>query len=82
MKFMVCRKDAIDRAIKSSELFPHIVTASPDTPPDEIVRLALDSKWPDYQPVDKSYYVVPMSEAVLVSFRRPRPPLEVIVERI
>ena len=82
MKFMVCRKDAVDRTIKSSELFPVIVDAPIDATWEQVVRIALESKWPGYNPRDKSYYVVQMDGAKLVHFRVPQPALDVVVENL
>lgn len=81
MRFMVCRKEAVESRIKTSGLFSTIVDAPIDATYEDVVRIALDSRWPGYNPMNKSYYVVPMDGAVLVHFRRPQPSLEVVVER-
>jgi len=81
MKFMVCRKDGIEGTIRSSELWPTIVEADADTPVDQVVFLAMESKWPNYRPLNKSYYVVPMDEAALVTFK-PRQDYDVIVTEV
>ena len=81
MKFLVCRKDGVEGSMKSSELWPTIVEAEIDASASEIVQIALDSKWPGYQPRNKSYYVIPMSNALLVTFK-PRQEYDVIVESV
>jgi hypothetical protein len=80
MKYMICRVDAVERRIRSSEIFPVIVNASPDEPVDEVVLRYLNECFPNY--VGKhSYYAIPMTEASVVSFR-PKRDYEVIVERV
>jgi len=80
MKFMICRVDAVERKIRSSELFPVIVEREPDTPTDEIVLNYLQQHFPNY--VGKhSYYVIPMVQADIVTFR-PKRDYEVTVERV
>lgn len=81
MQFLVCRKDAVDNRIKSSELFPCLVDAPPNSSAEEVVRMALEMKWPGYEPKNKSYYVVPMNMAFLVTFK-PRQEYDIIVERV
>lgn len=77
MRFLVVRKD-----IKSSECWPVIVEAEPDTPADQIVRRAFDMNgWHGYEPIGKSYYVVPAEEAVIVSYR-PKRNYEIVVEAV
>jgi len=83
MLFMICRKDAVDRNIKTSELFPVIVEYPEDTPHDIIVEETLHKKWAGYFPKDKAYYCIPMGDASLVSFRPiPQPKYDVIVQRL
>jgi hypothetical protein len=78
MLFLVCREDAIDRTIKTSELFPVIVDYPSDTPHDIIVQETLDKKWKGYAPRNKSYYCVPMIGATLVTFK-PKQEYDIIV---
>jgi len=64
MKFIVWRNDMV-----TVRNWPIVVEADADTPADEIVRIAFRAKgWPDYEPRDKRYVVVPMNEAMVVSF--------------
>lgn len=78
MWYMVCRKDAVDQRMKSSELFPVLVEADEGSDAEDIVLKALQSKWPDYTPKKYSYYVVPMKDAVIATFR-PKQQYEVVV---
>lgn len=80
MLYMMCRKDAVDRTIKTSELFPVLVEGE-DLLPEEIVLKALQDKWPDYTPKNKAYYVIPMAGAKLVTFK-PKVDYEIIVRQV
>jgi len=79
MLVMVCRKDAVHGGIKSSELFPVLVEVEPGTSAGEIVLKALREKWPNYTPKHKSYYVVSMDNALLVTFK-PKEDYDIVVE--
>lgn len=81
MKYLVCRKDGVEGRINSSELWPCIVEASQGVSAEEVVRIALDTKWPGYEPKNKSYYVIPMDNALLVTFK-PKREYDIIVERV
>jgi hypothetical protein len=81
MKFLVCRKDGVEGKVRTSELWPTIVECDADTPADQIVFMAWQKVWGDYIPIGKSYYVVPMDEAMIVSFR-PKQNYEVIVSEV
>jgi hypothetical protein len=81
MRYLVCRKEAVEARMKTSELFPCIVEASAGATAEEVVRIALNTKWPGYEPRNKSYYVVAMdNNALLVTFK-PRQDYDIIVER-
>jgi hypothetical protein len=69
MKFLVCRKDGVEGKVRSSELWPTIVECDADTPADQIVFAAWRDTWGNYVPMNKSFYVVPMDEAMLVHFK-------------
>lgn len=86
MKYLVMRKDAIKRggtASMSSSCFPIEVEIDYHRPceqfAEEIVRKACNQLNQGYHPGEYDYVVVPMVEAVVVSFRKPRPQLEVTV---
>ena len=81
MKFLVCRVDAIERTIKSSELFPTIVEFDEHTPHDVIVQETLQSVWPGYEPRNKAYYVVPLTDATIVTFK-PKTQYDITVKRV
>ena len=81
MRYMVCRKDAVHGGMKSSELFPVIVDAPLDATWEAVVLQALHEKWPNYTPKDKSYYVVPLDGARIVTFR-PKVDYEIVVDRV
>jgi hypothetical protein len=69
MKYMICRKDAVERNIRTSEMFPGIIEASPDETRESVLLRYLNDHFPGY--VGKyAYYVVPMDEAVIVTFRK------------
>ncbi len=64
MQFAVWRLN-----ISESRNWPLMVECDADTPADDIVRTAFRKNgWPDYEPKSKSYVVVPMNEAMIVSF--------------
>jgi len=75
--FLVCRKDGVEGKVRTSELWPTLVEGEPNESAASIVRRALDTMWPGYNPVNKSYYVVPMLEAQLVTFK-PKQDYEVV----
>lgn len=68
MKYMVCRKDAVDRHIKSSEVWPIIVEVSAFRPfsYEEVIAEAV-KRWPNYMPMNKEIYIIPMEAAVIVT---------------
>jgi len=68
MKYMVCRKDAVERNIKSSEVWPIIVEITHPAHWDyeEIIAEAV-RRWPGYMPMNKEIYIIPMEAAVLVT---------------
>lgn len=69
MQFLVWRED---KPLTSN--WPTFVDCPPDTPADEIVRMVFRVHgWPDYEPKNKSYVVVPMNEAMRVRFNVPLP---------
>lgn len=65
MKFMVTPKDGVDANIRSSQHFPTIVEADSSALPHEILERCFATK---FAPRDgKQYYIVPMTDAVLVT---------------
>lgn len=85
MKYLVMRKDAIKRggtAGMSSSHFPIEVEMGNyrSFTMEAVVRQACAlSLIQGYYPGEYDYVVVPMVEAVVVSFRKPRPQLEVTI---
>lgn len=80
MKYMVCRKEAIHGGMKTSELFP-VIVESYHNDVEQIVLNALHEKWPNYTPKNKSYYVIPMNAAVLVTFK-PKQDYDVFIDPV
>lgn len=84
MKYLVMRKDAIKRggtASMSSSCFPIEVEMGNNRSftMEAVVRQACEQLNQGYHPGEYDYVVVPMVEAVVVSFRKPRPQLEVTI---
>lgn len=90
MKYLVLRKDAIKRggiASMHSSCFPIEVEVNDSNwageayTSVEIVEKACNQLSENYRPGAYDYIVVPMKEALVVSFRRPQPKLDVAVSR-
>lgn len=69
MQYLVCRVEALNGGMNHSDLWPAIVDAHPDTPIEDIVFLAIESKWPGYIPKDKAFIAVPLDKAAYVKIK-------------
>lgn len=84
MKYLVMRKDAIKRggtAQLQSSCFPIEVEMDNfgNHTAEEVVRKACNQLNDGYSPGRYSYVVVPMTDALIVNFRKPQPVLEVSI---
>ena len=76
MKYAVWRT-----GIKSSNHWPMVVECKEGTSAEGIVAECFRvNGWPDYEPRDKSYIVVPMDRAMIVSYV-PKRQYDIHVER-
>ena len=81
MQYMVCRKDAVEGTMKTSALFPVIIEAGVADDYGDIALRAMQKRWPGYIPSNKSYYVIPLVAAKIVTFR-PKRDYDVTVEEV
>ena len=81
MKYMVINTTSVNSPNGiTSTMFPRIVEAADDAEAHDIVRNSFD---PPYNPrPGKSFYIIPMTEAVVISYREVKPPVEYVVSRV
>jgi hypothetical protein len=77
-KYLVCREDKLGDRLKSSgDYLPKVVEA---TDPHSALWQVFDSYNPDYRPMNKSYLVVELIDAVVITLK-PKPSYEIETER-